>query len=147
LEVGRSEYRDWADLDLRLGEIPPVRCYIGEINQVFLNLIVNAAHAIEDVAKKTGKRGILTTSSMLVGDDVIVEIGDTGGGIPPEIQGRIFEPFFTTKGVGQGTGQGLAIARSAVVDKHGGSLTFRTDPGTGTVFQVSLPVAGKRQRA
>jgi signal transduction histidine kinase len=147
LEVGRSEYRDWADVDLRLGEIPLVRCYIGEVNQVFLNLIVNAAHAIEDVVKKTGKRGTVTARSMLAGDEVVIEIADTGGGIPPEIRGKIFEPFFTTKRIGRGTGQGLAIARSAIVDKHGGTLTFTSEPGLGTIFRVSLPVHGKTQSA
>jgi len=143
LEVSRSEYKDWADIVVKLEELPPVRCYIGELNQVFLNLIVNAAHAIEDVVRRTGRRGVITVSSRPVGEDVVIEIGDTGGGIPAAIQDKVFEPFFTTKPIGRGSGQGLAISRAAVVGKHGGTLSFQSEPGAGTVFRIRLPVAGK----
>lgn len=143
LAVSRSEYKDWADIDLKLEELPQVRCYIGELNQVFLNLIVNAAHAIEDVVRRTGQRGTITISSKQTGEDILVEIGDTGGGIPPGIQAKVFEPFFTTKPIGRGSGQGLAIARAAIVGKHGGTLSFQSEPGAGTVFRIRLPIAGK----
>ena len=143
LQVSRSEYKDWAEIVLELEELPQIRCYIGELNQVFLNLIVNAAHAIEDVVRRTGQRGVITVSSKRVGEDIVVEIGDTGGGIPAEIQDKVFEPFFTTKPIGRGSGQGLAISRAAIVGKHGGTLSFQTQPGAGTVFRVRLPVAGK----
>jgi len=143
LEVCRSEYKDWADIDVKLEELPPVRCFIGELNQVFLNLIVNAAHAIEDVVRRTGQRGVITVASRRAGDDVLVEIGDTGGGIPVAIQDKVFEPFFTTKPIGRGSGQGLAISRAAVVGKHGGTLSFQSEQGMGTVFRIILPIAGK----
>jgi len=143
LEVSRSEYKDWADIALKLEELPPVRCYIGELNQVFLNLIVNAAHAIEDVVKRTGRRGLITVSSRRVGEDIVIEIGDSGGGIPAAIQDKVFEPFFTTKPIGRGSGQGLAISRAAVVGKHGGTLSFQSESGAGTVFRIRLPIAGK----
>ena len=143
LEVSRSEYKDWADIALKLEELPQVRCYVGELNQVFLNLIVNAAHAIEDVVRRTGQRGVITVSSRQLGDDVLIEIGDTGGGIPAPIQDKVFEPFFTTKPIGRGSGQGLAISRAAIVGKHGGTLSFQSEPGAGTVFRIRLPIAGK----
>ena len=112
-----------------LGELPPVMCHVGEINQVVLNLIVNAAHAIGDVVRGTTARGRITIRTALDGDCVVIAVADTGAGIPEAIRARIFEPFFTTKEVGRGTGQGLAIARSVVVDKHGGRLTFETEVG------------------
>ncbi len=119
----------------------------GEVNQVILNIVVNAAHAIEDVVARTrtaGAIGVKTrTGRRLRGRSAI---SDTGGGIPAEVAARIFEPFFTTKEVGKGTGQGLAIARSVVRDKHGGDLTFESEPGEGTTFFIRLPIEGKRQR-
>ena len=93
-------------------------CYLGDINQVFLNLLVNAAHAISDVVGQSGDRGHIVVATMVEGDHVRIDIGDTGSGIPERIRDRIFEPFFTTKEVGRGSGQGLAIARSIVVEKH-----------------------------
>jgi signal transduction histidine kinase len=121
------------------GELPPVTCHLGELNQVFLNLIVNAAHAIEEVG---GERlGLIRIASRQEGDCVHVTISDTGGGIPPGVRERVFDPFFTTKPVGKGTGQGLAIARSVVL-KHRGELRFDTEVGRGTVFHLRLPIAG-----
>jgi signal transduction histidine kinase len=115
-------------------------CHIGDINQVFLNLLVNAAHAIADAGSTSDKRGRIRVRSAPEGKaQVRIEIEDTGCGIPPEIRDRIFDPFFTTKEVGRGTGQGLAIARNIVVDQHHGSLTFESEVGKGTTFTILLP--------
>jgi signal transduction histidine kinase len=119
-----------------------VNCYAGEVNQVVLNLIVNAAHAIGDVVKEQGGKGKIRVATRVVGECVEIAISDTGKGIPPEVRSRIFDPFFTTKEVGKGTGQGLAIARTVVVDKHGGTLHFDTEVGKGTTFYIRLPIAG-----
>jgi PAS domain S-box-containing protein len=140
LTVARNEYKYVADVRTEFGELPLVTCYAGELNQVFLNIIVNAAHAIQNVVKEPGQRGLITVRTQQEGDWVVISIGDTGGGIPPEIRDRIYDPFFTTKEVGKGTGQGLAIAWSVVVDKHGGKLWFENTPGNGTTFFVRLPV-------
>jgi PAS domain S-box-containing protein len=142
LIIARNEYKEVADTELRLGDLPSVHCHVGELNQAFLNIVVNAAHAIGDVVKAGGTRGVITVVTRREGDDAVVEISDTGGGIPVEVQPRIFDPFFTTKGVGRGTGQGLAIAHRSVVEKHHGSLSFRTELGRGTTFVIRVPIAG-----
>ena len=147
LVIAKNEYKYVAELELELGEIPPVRCHVGDLNQVVLNIIVNGAHAIADVVKDTGQKGRLRVRTRQDGSDVIIEIGDTGGGIPAHVQSHIFDPFFTTKEVGRGTGQGLAIARSVVCDKHGGELTFETVVGQGTTFFVRLPIEGRERPA
>src|ERR1700691_2750570 len=127
-------------MDAQFGDLPPVPCYLGEINQVVLNLLVNASHAIADVVKGTGGLGKLTVRTRLDGDTVEISIADTGTGIPESARDKIFDPFFTTKEVGKGTGQGLAIARSVIVNKHGGTLRFETECGKGTTFFVRLPI-------
>ena len=147
LTIARNEYKTVADVTTSFGEIPHVTCHVGEVNQAILNIVVNAAHAIEDVVKGTTQRGTIAVKTWCEGDCVHVSISDTGGGIPDEVAVRIFEPFFTTKGVGKGTGQGLPIARSVVRDKHGGDLTFQSQPGKGTTFFIRLPVKGKPQPA
>jgi signal transduction histidine kinase len=119
-----------------------VNCFAGEINQVVLNLIVNAAHAIEDVVKGTANKGKITVTTRVLDGSVEIAISDTGKGIPVDVRGRIFDPFFTTKEVGKGTGQGLAIARAVVVDKHRGTLHFETVVGQGTTFFIRLPIDG-----
>jgi signal transduction histidine kinase len=106
---------------------------------VILNIVVNASHAIADVAPKGGK-GKITLSTRRVDEWAEIRIRDTGGGIPENIRDRIFDPFFTTKPVGKGTGQGLAIARSVIVDKHGGTLAFETEISSGTTFIIRLPL-------
>jgi signal transduction histidine kinase len=141
LVIAHNEYKYVAELDTQFGDLPPVECYLGEINQVVLNLVVNAAHAISDVVKDTGKLGKLTVRTRLDGDGIEISIGDTGTGIPETAREYIFDPFFTTKEVGKGTGQGLAIARSVVVNKHGGTLRFETECGKGTTFHIRLPTA------
>jgi PAS domain S-box-containing protein len=140
LVVARSEYRDVADVETDLGEIPRVLCHGGQINQVVLNLIVNAAHAISDNSK--GVRGKIVVRTREENGRVVISIEDTGGGIPESIRARIFDPFFTTKEVGRGTGQGLSVSRNVVVKGHGGELDFVTEPGKGTTFFVRLPVGG-----
>jgi signal transduction histidine kinase len=140
LTITHNEYTYVADVRAELGDLPPVVCHLSELNQCFLNLIVNAAHAIADKVGN-GERGTIGVTTRVDGDSVVVAISDTGGGIPAEIQDKIFDPFFTTKELGRGTGQGLAIARSVIVDKHGGSLTFETELGAGTTFYIRLPIA------
>jgi two-component system NtrC family sensor kinase len=142
LVVARSEYRDVADVETDLGEIPRVTCHGGQINQVVLNLVVNAAHAIADSRECTGERGKIVVRTRLEDDRVVISIADTGGGIPEAIRARIFDPFFTTKEVGRGTGQGLSVSRNVVVKSHGGELDFTTELGKGTTFYVRLPVGG-----
>jgi len=119
-----------------------VTCHAGEVNQAILNVVVNAAHAIGDVLRDTDQRGMIRVRTRHENDDVVVSISDTGGGIPEAVRERIFDPFFTTKDVGRGTGQGLAIARSVVREKHGGELSFDTETGKGTTFFIRLPVNG-----
>ncbi|MGP8199282.1 MAG: ATP-binding protein [Limisphaerales bacterium] len=142
--VARNEWKYVAGMETDFApELPPVPCLPGEFNQVILNLIVNAAHAIGDVVKKVeGSKGTIRVSTRLDGDWVEIRVSDTGTGIAEEIRHRIFDPFFTTKGVGKGTGQGLAIARSVIVDKHGGTLTFESEVGRGTTFIIRLPTQG-----
>jgi two-component system, NtrC family, sensor kinase len=137
--VARSEYKHVADLELDLGEVPLIPCHAGELNQVFLNLIVNAAHAV-GARHADGGRGKIRIATRVDRDHVVIDVQDDGCGIPEEKQARIFEPFFTTKPVGQGTGQGLAIARAIVVDKHKGTMTFESKAGEGTTFRVRIPL-------
>ncbi len=140
LVIANNEYKYVATVDTDFADLPPVRCYLGEVNQVILNLIVNAAHAIADVVSVSQTLGKLTIRTRHDGDYVEISIADTGTGIPEEARDKIFDPFFTTKEVGKGTGQGLAIARSVVVNKHGGTLRFETSSGVGTTFFIRLPV-------
>jgi PAS domain S-box-containing protein len=141
LAIANSEYRHVADIRTDLGELPHVTCYLGDVNQVVLNIVVNAANAIEDVVKGSGRRGEITVRTYRESDFVVIAISDTGGGIPEDIRERLFDPFFTTKEVGKGTGQGLSIARSVIVGKHRGTLTFETEIGRGTTFFIKLPIA------
>jgi PAS domain S-box-containing protein len=140
LVVARNEYKYVADVDLELGELPMVQCNGGDLNQVFLNLIVNAAHAIESKVRGSELRGKIVVRSYRDSDSVVIEIEDDGCGIPLDIRRRVFDPFFTTKEVGKGTGQGLSISRSIVVDRHGGQLFFESEMGQGTKFVVRIPI-------
>jgi signal transduction histidine kinase len=141
LVVATNEYRFVAEVETDLQDLPLVRCNAGDLNQVFLNLIVNAAHAIADHQGDACGRGTIRVSSAVDGDHALISVADTGGGIPADVAERIFDPFFTTKEVGRGTGQGPAIARTLVVERHGGTLTFEPVPG-GTRFEVRIPLAG-----
>ncbi|HEX7670587.1 MAG TPA: response regulator, partial [Polyangiaceae bacterium] len=117
--IAHSEYKYVAELETDLGDLPLVNCHINDINQVVLNLIVNAAHAIGDVVKGTDEKGRIQIRTQVDGKDILISISDSGAGIPDAIAHRIFEPFFTTKEVGKGTGQGLALVWSVVKGKHG----------------------------
>jgi signal transduction histidine kinase len=143
LVIASNEYKYLAEVETEFDpDLPLVNCYAGEINQVLLNLIVNAAHTIGDVVKGTANKGKIKVTTRVLDDQVEIAISDTGKGIPVEVRSRIFDPFFTTKEVGKGTGQGLAIARAVVVEKHGGSLHFETEVGRGTTFFIRLPISG-----
>lgn len=138
--VSHNAWKYVADLTTDLApDLPPIPCLLNQFNQVILNLIVNAAHAIEDVVKGTGRKGTIVITSRHTGEWAEIRITDSGTGIPEEIRHKIFDPFFTTKQVGKGTGQGLAIARSVVVDKHGGTIAVESEVGKGTTFIVRLP--------
>ncbi len=140
--VSRNEWKYVAELETDLApDLPMVSCLPGEMNQVFLNIIVNAAHAIGDATEGGSKgKGCIKVSTRLLDDSIEIRIVDSGGGIPETVQHRIFDPFFTTKTIGKGTGQGLAIARSVVIDKHQGTLRFETEAGKGTTFIIGLPL-------
>ncbi|MGA2569728.1 MAG: PAS domain S-box protein [Terracidiphilus sp.] len=142
ITVARSEWKYVAEIRTEFDEtLPPVVCYPGEINQVILNLVVNAAHAIRDKGGEDEK-GQITIRTRRSGDYAEIAISDTGTGIPEDIQHRIYEPFFTTKEVGAGTGQGLAFSHSVVVKKHQGKIWFETELGRGTTFHIQLPIDG-----
>jgi PAS domain S-box-containing protein len=143
LVIAKNEYKYVAVVDTEFDELPRVTCHVGDVNQVILNIIVNAAHAIGDVVAGSGDRGRITVRTRHDGEWVEIRIGDTGGGIAEAVRDRIFDPFFTTKDVGKGTGQGLAISRSVITEKHGGTLTFETELGVGTTFIVRLPIDGR----
>ena len=142
--VASNEWKYAADIQLNLApDLPAVPCFSDEMGQVFLNIIVNAAHAI---AEKFGdnpdnEKGIIEITSKQDGDVVEVRIKDDGFGMPDIVKDRIFDPFFTTKEVGKGTGQGLTIVHDVVTDKHGGSIAVDSDVGIGTTFIIRLPMS------
>ena len=140
--VARNEWKYVAEVKLELEpNLPFVPCFLGEFNQCILNLIVNAAHAIGDVVKKTpDTKGLITVQTRHDGEFVEVRVTDTGTGIPEAVRPKIFEPFFTTKDVGKGTGQGLAMIYGCIVNRHGGTATFETETGKGTTFILRLPL-------
>ena len=141
LTVARNEWKYIADLTTDLApDLPLVPCLLGQFNQVVLNIIVNATHAIADVVKGTGAKGTISITTRAVDGWAEVRITDSGTGIPEEIRRKIFDPFFTTKEVGKGTGQGLAIAHSVIVDKHHGTIAIESAVGRGATFIVRLPL-------
>jgi signal transduction histidine kinase len=142
LTVARNELKYVAEVETEFGDLPAVTCQVGDVNQVFLNLLVNAAHAIGDRYGDSGERGRIWVRTSAEDDWVTIAIGDTGCGIPEEIRSKVYDPFFTTKEVGRGTGQGLALAHAVIVEQHGGSLSFDSKVGEGTVFYLRLPVQG-----
>lgn len=142
LAVSRNEWKHVAEIRLDLAEdLPQVACLAGEMNQVLLNLIVNAAHAIG--ARQGVEKGLITLATHRHGRFVDIIVGDDGIGMSESIKERIFDPFFTTKAVGKGTGQGLAICRDVVVTKHAGRISVDTEEGKGSVFTICLPIDGK----
>lgn len=145
LIVSRNEWKYVAELETDFApNLPHVMCMPGELNQVFLNLIINAVHAIQE--KKSDHLGKITVRTQSEQDRVIIEISDTGTGIPKAIRSRIFDPFFTTKEIGKGTGQGLSICYN-VIESHKGKLTFETQEGKGTTFRIELQVSPNLKNA
>ncbi len=143
ITVCRNEWKYVAEMITDFDpDLPMIPCFPDQLNQVVLNLIINASHAIQDHNKSDAQSplGRITIVTRKDDDWVEIQVSDSGGGIPEAIQQRIFDPFFTTKEVGKGTGQGLAIAHDIVVNKHGGRIEFTSEPGQGTTFIIRLPV-------
>jgi signal transduction histidine kinase len=140
--ISRNEWKYTAEVVTEFDSaLPPVSCYVGEFNQAILNLLVNAAHAIESGKRATDTdKGLIKISTCSDGAWIEVRINDTGTGIPEELRERIFEPFFTTKEVGKGTGQGLAIVHAVLVEKHGGTIRVESEVGQGTTFILRIPI-------
>ncbi len=140
--ISRNVWKYVAELETELSEnLPPVYCQIDEINQVILNMIVNAAQAIAEIVPHgSEQKGKILIRSAQSNERVIIQIQDSGCGIPPAIMNRIFDPFFTTKGFGKGTGQGLSLAHQIIVMKHGGTIQVSSEVGRGTTFTIELPI-------
>jgi signal transduction histidine kinase len=139
LALTRYECAKVADVVTELGELPIALGYTGELNQALLNIIVNAVHAMADLPARGTLR--VTTRFDAGADAIVIAIADTGAGIPDAVKDRVFDPFFTTKDVGKGSGQGLAIARAVIAQRHGGEIAFESTPGRGTTFTLRLPTA------
>lgn len=141
--ISKNEWKYVADMDLQLdSNLSEISGFPSELNQVFLNLIVNAAHAIENVVAGTEEKGKICIRTWETDQTIEVTVSDTGSGISPKNVQKIFDPFFTTKEVGKGTGQGLSIAYGIVVEKHKGRISVKSDLGKGTTFSISLPKSG-----
>ncbi|HEX6834766.1 MAG TPA: ATP-binding protein [Rudaea sp.] len=147
VEIARNEWKYAADMELHFDEsLPAVPCIRDEIGRVVLNLVVNAAHAIDDANAALGRsKGRIVIRTRRVDDCAEITVADDGAGIPEHVRERIFDPFFTTKKVGSGTGQGLAMARTCIVEHHRGELFFETSPGAGTTFHIRLPLAHQEE--
>jgi two-component system NtrC family sensor kinase len=137
LNVVRNELKYKADLVCEYGDIAHIECEAAQINQVFMNLLVNAAQAIDQHGTITVRSGSGTGADA---NTVWVEVQDSGKGMTPEVQKRIFEPFFTTKPVGKGTGLGLSLSYDIIVKKHGGRIDVTSEPGKGSTFRITLPL-------
>jgi len=140
IKLTGTVFRRRINTETDFGELPPVECYPGLMNQVFLNLVVNAGQAIED-------EGVITVRTRREGDNVLISVADTGRGIPPEVRKRIFAAGFSTKPIGEGTGLGLSITREIVEDTHGGRIWFDTEIGKGTTFHVRIPIEQRGRSA
>ena len=139
--VARNEWKYLADMRLELDEaLPAVPCVISSINQALLNLIVNAAHAIDE-ASPQGQKGSILIRTFADDSDAVIQVKDSGCGMTKQVREKIFDPFFTTKTIGRGTGQGLAIAHEVIVERHGGSISVDSEPGKGACFTIRLPLA------
>lgn len=146
ITVARNEWKYVAEVETQFADLPPVHCHGVHLNQVILNLLVNAVDAIRDtIPEGSGAKGKITITTNRQSDWVQISIRDTGTGIPDQVQPRIFDYFFTTKPVGKGTGQGLALAHNTVVKEHGGRIWFETAAGKGTTFHIRLPLAAADQ--
>jgi two-component system, NtrC family, sensor kinase len=142
ITVARNEWKYVADVETHFDlDLPLVLCHAGEFNQVILNLLINAAQAIaQAVGEGSHEKGKIVVSTAGAQDWVEISISDTGAGIPEAVRSRVFEPFFTTKPVGKGTGQGLALAHTAIVRRHGGKIWFDSEVGKGTTFHIRMPL-------
>ncbi len=141
LSLSRNEWKTVAEVETDLDEdLPPIDCHPSELSQTILNLIINAVHAIKDVIKSTPDyKGKITIASCKAGHAIEIRVTDTGTGIPEDIRDKVFNPFFTTKDVGIGTGQGLALCYTAIVNKHCGTIEFESEVGQGTTFIIHIP--------
>ena len=137
LKLSGCVFRRRVSVNTNFAELPEVECYPGLLNQAFLNLVVNAAQAIEG-------DGTITVTTTQLGDQVEISIADTGSGIPPQVRERIFSAGFTTKPIGEGTGLGLSLTREIVEDTHGGKIWFETELGSGTTFFIRIPIQQPR---
>ena len=146
LTVCKNVYKEIADVKTELSPMPPVLCQFGEINQVLLNIVVNAAHAIE-ARKSEVEKGLIRISTEVEETWAVIRIQDNGTGIPESVKTRIFDPFFTTKEVGKGTGQGLAIVQSVIVERHRGRISVDSEVGKGTTFTLRLPLTPRNTEA
>lgn len=145
--ISRNEWKHYAELVEKFDpEIPHIPCYINEVNQVFLNLIVNAVQAIQEAGRKPSE-GEITVKTTSLDDNILISISDNGTGIAKENRSKIFNPFFTTKEVGKGTGQGLSITHEIVTVRHGGRIWFETETRKGTTFHVLLPCESREGKA
>lgn len=133
INIAWNELKYIATLEREFGDIPQISCNPQQLNQVFLNLLVNAAQAME-------QQGVITVRTWAEADHVCVSVSDTGKGMPKEVQDRVFEPFYTTKSAGKGTGLGLSISADIIRNKHHGEISVASEPGKGTTFTVRLPV-------
>ncbi len=140
LMVCNNAYKYVAELETSLADLPSIKVFPGDIGQVIVNLIVNAAHAIEENKEAGSGMGKITVKTTSDDSSIFITVEDTGGGIPEKIRDRIFDPFFTTKEVGRGSGQGLAISHTIIKEKHGGEMSFTSELGTGTTFTITLPL-------
>lgn len=146
--VATNEWKYVAEVDLEFDPaLPAVPCIAGELNQVVLNLIVNASHAIADVVGDSGDKGRITIQTSSDETHAEIRVADTGTGIPENARPKVFEPFFTTKEIGKGTGQGLSLAYNCVVKRHRGTINFETELGTGTTFTIRLPLVAAQVRS
>ena len=137
--ISKNEWKHHAALDLLLSDtLPPIYGFAGQLSQLVLNLLVNAAHAVEETGRSDGK---IEVSTQQVGNMIELIVSDNGKGIPLDIQNQIFDPFFTTKKVGKGTGQGLTMCHDIVTNKHDGKICFESVPGEGTTFTITFPAA------
>lgn len=137
LKLSGTVYRRRVNFQMDLGEIQEIECFPALLSQVLLNLVVNAAQAVEE-------EGTVTVKTRQQGDHALLDVSDTGRGIRPEDRHKIFHAGFTTKPIGEGTGIGLSLSHEIVVDTHGGSIDFESEPGKGTTFHVQIPIAHKR---
>jgi signal transduction histidine kinase len=128
----RNKYKEGIEIEKQYGDIPEIECYPGQLNQVFMNILVNAIDAI-------GEKGTITISTLKTDGSIRVSIKDTGNGIPEDIRSKIFEPFFTSKEVGKGTGLGLSICHS-IIEKHRGTIEVKSQAGKGSEFVILVPV-------